>query len=196
MHATEAPPQPPTVPLVPRGASKSDKGDPVEHYPAIHRTIPVAYSKPPKKRSCFCRCLCWTVCLLILQIIVIAVFAGIIFLVFQPKLPKYSVDSLRITQFNLTNDMNLNATFNVNITATNPNKKIGSPEHDGDGRGSDRTNTERNGSAVVAGGSTADRKYSFESPGEGASEDQAVEVEADEGEVLGEVQSGSGQPNC
>lgn len=44
---------------------------------------------------------------------------------FRPKLPKYSIDKLRITEFNLTGSDDLSATFNVEITASNPNKKIG-----------------------------------------------------------------------
>uniref|UniRef100_A0A5B6Z9C7 Late embryogenesis abundant protein LEA-2 subgroup domain-containing protein n=1 Tax=Davidia involucrata TaxID=16924 RepID=A0A5B6Z9C7_DAVIN len=128
VHDTEAP-QTPTAPLFPRNSSKSDRGGHpavVEQHPPFRRTIPVAYSDPPKKRSSCCRkCLCWTTCLILLQIIVIGIMAAIIFLVFRPKLPKYSIDGLRITQFNLNNDMSLYATFNVNITARNPNKKIG-----------------------------------------------------------------------
>ncbi|KAM1001867.1 hypothetical protein ACFX13_008420 [Malus domestica] len=110
------------VPLVPRGASKSDGSD-----PPLRRTFPVMHSPPPihKKRSCCCRCLCWIVCLLVLQVVVIAITGGIIYLVFRPKLPKYSVDQLQITQFNVSTDQSLYSTFDVSITARNPNKKIG-----------------------------------------------------------------------
>ncbi|KAL3525110.1 hypothetical protein ACH5RR_013482 [Cinchona calisaya] len=119
-------PQRTTVPLVPRGALRSEKGHPEggSYYPPFQRTIPYSYSKPPK-RSCCKKCLCWTLCLIILQILIIAIFAAIIYFVFQPKIPKYSVDSMRITQFNLNNDNSLFATFDVNVTARNPNKKIG-----------------------------------------------------------------------
>ncbi|KAJ0027488.1 hypothetical protein Pint_36066 [Pistacia integerrima] len=89
----------PTVPLVPRGSSKSDQTP--QHDPPFERTLPVVHSKPPKKkRSCCCKFLCWTISLLLLLIITIAIVLGILFLAFQPKIPKYSVD-------------------------TNPNKKIG-----------------------------------------------------------------------
>ncbi|KAI9381656.1 hypothetical protein POPTR_015G148200v4 [Populus trichocarpa] len=127
-------PQAPTVPLVPRGSSKSDKGDAAahllprdnQHYPPFQRTIPVIHTKPPKERSsCCCRFLCWTLSLLFLLILLIGVVAGILYLVFQPKLPKYSIDRLQITQFNLTNNSSLTATFDVTITARNPNKKVG-----------------------------------------------------------------------
>ncbi|KAK9285607.1 hypothetical protein L1049_024802 [Liquidambar formosana] len=126
VHDPEAP-HTPTAPLVPRGSSKSENGAPADQYHQVplRRTIPVMHSKPPKKRSCFCKCLCWTVCLLLLQVIIVGIVGGILFLVFRPKLPKYSIDSLRITQFNLSNDNSLNATLDVAITARNPNKKIG-----------------------------------------------------------------------
>ncbi|KAL2499109.1 NDR1/HIN1-like 25 [Abeliophyllum distichum] len=120
-----AAPQAPTAPLVPRGSSRSDKGDPPESYPPFRRTIPYAPSKPPPRRSCCRKCLCWTISLLILQILILGILAAIIYFVFQPKIPKYSVDAMSITQFNLGNDNSLSATFNVNITARNPNKKIG-----------------------------------------------------------------------
>ncbi|POO03352.1 Late embryogenesis abundant protein [Trema orientale] len=123
----EAPPTP-EVPLVPQGASKSDRGDPAQAvpYPPFRRTIPVMHSKPPKKRrSCLCRCLCCIVLLIVLQIVVVAIAGGVMYLVFRPKLPKFSVDKLQVTQFNVSDDQSLSATFDVTITARNPNKKIG-----------------------------------------------------------------------
>ncbi|KAJ4822845.1 hypothetical protein Tsubulata_017921 [Turnera subulata] len=125
----------PTVPLVPRGTSKSDHHNhkpaddvPVvqqqySSYPPFQRTFPVSHSKPPKRRrSCCCKCLCWTVSLLLLLILVVAIIAGVLFLVFRPKLPSYSIDSMQITQFNPTDNT---TTFDVTITARNPNKNIG-----------------------------------------------------------------------
>ncbi|THF97163.1 hypothetical protein TEA_003293 [Camellia sinensis var. sinensis] len=122
-HDSEAPQEPMAL-LMPSGSSKSDKGNPVE-YPPFRRTIPVMYSKPPKRRSCCFKCFCWTTSLLILLIVIIAIVTTFIYVVFQPEIPKYSIDSMRITQFNLNNDTSLSAVLNVNFTATNPNKKIG-----------------------------------------------------------------------
>lgn len=126
VHDAEAPQTPkPTAPLVTRDSTNSENGDPSEQYPPFRRTMPVSYSKPPKKRSCFRKCLCWTLVVIIVQILLIGATVGILFLAFQPKLPKYSVDSIRISQFNLSNDNSLSATFDVGITMRNPNKKIG-----------------------------------------------------------------------
>ncbi|XP_042505295.1 NDR1/HIN1-like protein 6 [Macadamia integrifolia] len=130
----EAPP-PPTVPLVPQDLTRSEKGDPVEqHPPPVPRQIfPIVYSEPPrKKRSCSCcRCLCWTISLLILLVIIIAATIGILYIVFQPKIPSYSIDHLRITQFMINTDMSLSAKFIIRLTARNPNKKIGIYYEDG-----------------------------------------------------------------
>ncbi|XP_016478026.2 NDR1/HIN1-like protein 6 [Nicotiana tabacum] len=115
-----------TAPLVPRGSSRSENGDPERQQPPLRRSLtPYSPSKQPKKRSCCKKCLCWSCCLFFLLIILLGILAAIIYFVFQPKIPKYSVDSMRITQFNINNDMSLSATFNVSITARNPNKKIG-----------------------------------------------------------------------
>lgn len=117
--------QRPTAPLVPRGSSKSDNTNAIEPFPPLHRTIPVQYSKPPKKRNCCCKFLCWILFIIILLVISLGILAAIIYFGFDPKAPKYSVNGMTITRFTLDNDTNLSAQFNVNITARNPNSKIG-----------------------------------------------------------------------
>lgn len=121
----EAPP-PPTTPLVPPGSSRSEKGIPVQvqHHPPLLHSMPAIYSTP-QKRSCFCKCLCWTLSLFFLLLIILAATGGILYLVFKPKLPSYSVDTLRISDLRLEFDMSLHAEFDVKIIANNPNKKIG-----------------------------------------------------------------------
>ncbi|KAL6507264.1 hypothetical protein OROGR_023459 [Orobanche gracilis] len=131
----EAPPpsEPkPTAPLVPRGSFRSENGDPERNQnhppsPPLHRTIPYAPPlKPPRKGSNCCKkCLCWTISLLLLQIVILGILAGVGYLVFRPEIPKYSVDSITVTRFNLNSDNSLSTGFDVNITARNPNKKIG-----------------------------------------------------------------------
>ncbi|KAF5763229.1 putative Late embryogenesis abundant protein [Helianthus annuus] len=86
-------------------------------------------SPPPQMKakrgfSC-CKCLCWSLSILITLIIIIGATIGILYLVFKPKIPQYSVDRLTISQLTLNLDFSLYARFNVQITAINPNKKIG-----------------------------------------------------------------------
>ncbi|KAE8728517.1 cactin-like isoform X1 [Hibiscus syriacus] len=125
----ESPPQAsPTAPLVPVGSTKSDHVNPVQqHQPDnSHGTAPVNHTRTPKKRrSCWCRCLCWTLSIILLLIVIIGIIVGILFLVFRPKLPDYSIDGLEVTRFNLSSNSSLSAGFDVNITARNPNRRIG-----------------------------------------------------------------------
>ncbi|KAF4356735.1 hypothetical protein F8388_010957 [Cannabis sativa] len=116
---------PPTAPLVPNGTSASKKGSPVRNHPPLPQTIPTIQAIPAKKRNCCCKCVCWTIGLLVLLLIIIAATAGILYKIFQPKLPNYSVNSLKISDLRLNFDMTLYAKFDVKITANNPNKKIG-----------------------------------------------------------------------
>ncbi|ONK64110.1 uncharacterized protein A4U43_C07F22180 [Asparagus officinalis] len=62
---------------------------------------------------------------LILLIVIVAATIGILYLVLDPKLPKYSVDRLRITDFSVDSGLNARASFNLTVTAKNPNKHIG-----------------------------------------------------------------------
>ncbi|KAJ0106440.1 hypothetical protein Patl1_19274 [Pistacia atlantica] len=103
------------VPLV------SDKGTGIRP----QAQAPPQRTIPGKSGSCFCKCFCWTISILVLLIIIIAAVIGILYLEFQPKLPKYSVDSLKISDLRLNLDLSLYAKFDVKITANNPNKKIG-----------------------------------------------------------------------
>ncbi|XP_074579814.1 NDR1/HIN1-like protein 6 [Curcuma longa] len=90
------------------------------------RTLPGAPLPPPRRRrSCCCRCMCWTLLTVVVLVVAVAATAGILYLVFDPKLPKYSVDRLRISNFTIDLNNTITATFNVTVTARNPNRKIG-----------------------------------------------------------------------
>ncbi|WCJ34698.1 Late embryogenesis abundant (LEA) hydroxyproline-rich glycoprotein family [Euphorbia peplus] len=127
---------PQTSPLVLQGSSISEKGSPRHHRrPSLqsflhtnnndtHRVIR-AEPRGARKTSCCCKCICRIICILFLLLVILGAVMGILFLVFRPKIPKYSVDSLKISDLRLNLDMSLYAQFNVKITANNPNKKIG-----------------------------------------------------------------------
>uniref|UniRef100_A0A1J3ECP8 Protein YLS9 n=1 Tax=Noccaea caerulescens TaxID=107243 RepID=A0A1J3ECP8_NOCCA len=132
LHDPEAPQMRPTAPLVPRGASRSEHGDPTKD-PLTQRPQHSVPLPPPKKRrrSCCCRCVCYTLCLLLLFVVAVGATIGILYLVFKPKLPDYSIDRLQLTRFTLNQDSSLSTAFNVTITAKNPNEKIGIYYEDG-----------------------------------------------------------------
>ncbi|CAA2992125.1 NDR1 HIN1 6 [Olea europaea subsp. europaea] len=81
---------------------------------------------PPRRRhrrSCCCSiCLCTTLVILIL--LLLAAIAGAIFWVlYRPHRPSFSVSTLHLSKFNIT-DTAVTSTFNLTLTARNPNKKI------------------------------------------------------------------------
>jgi Late embryogenesis abundant protein len=122
-----------TAPLVPQGSARSDKPDPaLLPYPPL-RQYPPSQLHPPKRRhgNCCCRCICWSMCLLILLVIIIAATAAALYFIFDPKVPKYSVDRFSITQFSVDTNNFANATFDVTVRAENPNKGIGIYYEDG-----------------------------------------------------------------
>ncbi|CAH8307349.1 unnamed protein product [Eruca vesicaria subsp. sativa] len=129
VHDPEAASVRPSAPLVPRAASRSEQGDPAKDplTQRPERSIPYTPLAPPRKRgrSCCCRCVCYTLCLLLLLVVVVGATIGILYLVFKPKLPDYSINRLQLTQFALNQDSSLSTAFNVTITAKNPNEKIG-----------------------------------------------------------------------
>lgn len=134
--------QKPSAPLIPKSSLSSEKSEilPVPAYPPSggqptdqfsrdpvisRRELPKYYSPPPKRRSSCCRCLCCTICFLFALVAAIAITCGILYLVFQPRIPKYSVDSIQIANFSINSDLTINSQFDVKIRARNPNKKIG-----------------------------------------------------------------------
>ncbi|GMH10246.1 hypothetical protein Nepgr_012087 [Nepenthes gracilis] len=143
----EAPlPLPSGAPQLPPDAIESEKGypaalpPPYAYPPPPHGTTPLAYTGPPKRRSgCFCCCMCFLFSLLLLFLLLLLLFilllllilavtsvlVGIFFLFFHPHIPKYYINSVRIPHFDRAADASLATTFDVNFTASNPNKKIG-----------------------------------------------------------------------
>lgn len=83
-------------------------------------------SKKPR-RSCCCCCLCWTLGLAAILIVLLAVAAGVFYLVFRPEAPSYSVQDISIAGFNVSSAASgsrISPEFNVTVRADNPNKKI------------------------------------------------------------------------
>ncbi|KAK6144151.1 hypothetical protein DH2020_020971 [Rehmannia glutinosa] len=77
------------------------------------------------RRSCCRRCCCFTFCLLLLLIVAAAISAGVLYLVFDFKSPKYTVTNISIKGLNLTSAAPISPEIDVTIRAENPNGKIG-----------------------------------------------------------------------
>ncbi|PIN12927.1 hypothetical protein CDL12_14452 [Handroanthus impetiginosus] len=82
-------------------------------------------SRRKNRGSCCRRCCCFTLCLLVLLVIAAAVSAGVLYLVFRFKAPKYAVTNLAIKGMNLTSASPISPEFDITIRAENPNGKVG-----------------------------------------------------------------------
>lgn len=82
------------------------------------------------RKSPCCLCLCWLIGLLVIFVVLLGIAAGILYLVFKPRAPSYSVDAIEISGLNLTaatdsSALKFSPVFNVTVRADNPNDKIG-----------------------------------------------------------------------
>lgn len=78
------------------------------------------------RRNPCCCCLCWLIGLIFVLSFLVALTAGIFYLVFRPETPNYSVNDISITGFNLSSSkLSISPQFDVAVRADNPNDKIG-----------------------------------------------------------------------
>jgi hypothetical protein len=129
-------------PLMPGGSFRSDKGDPAQRAkqqqqqgyvpgalpPPPRRVAPPAPLPPPKRRGrgCCCRLLCCAVISAAVLAVLAAAAAGALYLLLDPKAPRYSVDRLSVSAFQVDPaTLAARARFDVAVAATNPNSRIG-----------------------------------------------------------------------
>lgn len=77
------------------------------------------------RRSCCRVCFCYTIALLLIFILALAIATGVIYLVFRPEAPNYSVSEIAIRGMNLTSLAPISPQFDVTVRADNKNRKIG-----------------------------------------------------------------------
>ncbi|KVI05904.1 NDR1/HIN1-like protein 6 [Cynara cardunculus var. scolymus] len=88
-------------------------------------TRPVYRPQPRRsRRSCCCSCCLWITFTIIILIVIAAIAGGVVYVLYRPHRPTFSVSSVRVSQFNLTSSNKLTTKFNFTVTARNPNKKI------------------------------------------------------------------------
>ncbi|XP_022730972.1 NDR1/HIN1-like protein 13 [Durio zibethinus] len=79
-----------------------------------------------KARQSTCRsCCCCLLTTILVFLLAAAILAAVVYFVFKPESPKYSVESVAIKGFNLTSSSPLSPEFDVTVRANNPNDKIG-----------------------------------------------------------------------
>ena len=75
-------------------------------------------------RSCCCSCCIWLTFFLLLLILLVAIAGAIVYVLYRPHRPTFSVTSLKVSYLNVTSSSTINSKFDLSITANNPNKKL------------------------------------------------------------------------
>ncbi|KAF8689532.1 hypothetical protein HU200_041863 [Digitaria exilis] len=90
--------------------------------PAPRSTAAAAISTNQKRRKRSGCCCCWG---LISFILLATALIGALYLALDPKLPRYTMDALTVTAFDMDDDLTARAQFNASVRFENPNRAIG-----------------------------------------------------------------------
>uniref|UniRef100_A0A7N0VKZ6 Late embryogenesis abundant protein LEA-2 subgroup domain-containing protein n=1 Tax=Kalanchoe fedtschenkoi TaxID=63787 RepID=A0A7N0VKZ6_KALFE len=82
------------------------------------------YTRQSKRRSRRCRCCFWMLALIAVVAVLAGVAVGVFYLVIRPQTPRYSIDALTFSGFNLTSSTIASPGIDVAVRADNPNKRI------------------------------------------------------------------------
>ncbi|KAL3518620.1 hypothetical protein ACH5RR_021209 [Cinchona calisaya] len=110
------PPPPPSTTSYPYAAPPPPTYYNQQYYPAYHNPDPDAIRRATFVRRLFA--------FLIAGVIIFGTVLFIIWLVIRPRFPDFRVDSISVSNFNLSSNTLVSADFDVKITARNPNGKI------------------------------------------------------------------------
>ncbi|KAI3692583.1 hypothetical protein L6452_32401 [Arctium lappa] len=118
---TQKPQQPPPP------ANKSQPYNPnLNRHP--YRPNPNIYHRNHHRRSYFCLCCFWSILIIILLLLLATIAGCILYLLYRPHRPTFSITSLKISQFNLTitadDTTHLTSHLNLTLSTKNPNKKV------------------------------------------------------------------------
>ncbi|WOL08174.1 hypothetical protein Cni_G16926 [Canna indica] len=112
-------------------SSKPSGAAPLPYPPSksqINGATRLAYRpQPPKRRSgrgLCCSCCLFFILLLVVLIVLAAIAGGVFYAVYRPRLPAFSVSTLRLAALNVSTSGHLTSRLDLNVTARNPNKKL------------------------------------------------------------------------
>ncbi|XP_050879821.1 NDR1/HIN1-like protein 13 [Lathyrus oleraceus] len=86
------------------------------------------YANFTRRKSSRCRCcccLCWFIGVIVTLSVLLAIAAGVFYLVIRPEVPKYSIGRVSVKGMNLTSQSPISPEFDVTVNANNGNRKIG-----------------------------------------------------------------------
>lgn len=76
------------------------------------------------RRSCCCSCCLWTTVAILVLILLAGVAAAILYVLYRPHRPTFTVSSLKVSTLNITSSSKLITSINLNVTTKNPNKNL------------------------------------------------------------------------
>ncbi|XP_028778735.1 NDR1/HIN1-like protein 13 [Neltuma alba] len=88
-----------------------------------YRPQPYLYHRQSHRRRCCTFCF-WFLLVILILLFLTGVAGIVLYLLYRPHSPSFTVDSFKLSYLNMTSSSSLNSRFELNITATNPNKKI------------------------------------------------------------------------
>ncbi|KAG9138532.1 hypothetical protein Leryth_012881 [Lithospermum erythrorhizon] len=77
------------------------------------------------RQSCCRRCCCFTLCFLLVFIIALAIATTVLYLIYRPEAPEYTVIDVAIKGVNLTSTGPISPEFTLSMRANNKNNKLG-----------------------------------------------------------------------
>ncbi|CAL9074544.1 NDR1/HIN1-like protein 6 [Musa acuminata AAA Group] len=90
--------------------------------------LPYRPQPPPprrrRRRGCCCICCLWLTLFLIALVFLAAIAAGVLYVLYRPQHPTFSVSSLRLAALNLSAADLLTSRLDLSVTARNPNRKL------------------------------------------------------------------------
>ncbi|XVF74395.1 hypothetical protein PTKIN_Ptkin13bG0107100 [Pterospermum kingtungense] len=85
---------------------------------------PQANRRHRYRRSGCCSCCLWTTVAILVLILLAAIAGAILYVLYRPHRPTFTVSSLKVSTLNITSASKLITNINLNVTAKNPNKKL------------------------------------------------------------------------
>ncbi|KAK7325116.1 hypothetical protein VNO77_29203 [Canavalia gladiata] len=86
---------------------------------------PQPHHRRRSRRRCCCTFCFWLILILLILLFLLGVAGTVFYLLYRPHRPSFTVTSLKLSYLNLTTSSStLSSRFDLNVSATNPNKKI------------------------------------------------------------------------
>ncbi|RDX58176.1 NDR1/HIN1-like protein 13, partial [Mucuna pruriens] len=85
---------------------------------------PQPHHRRRSRRRCCCTFFFWLILTILVLLLLIGVAGTVFYLLYRPHHPSFTVTSLKLSYLNLTSSSTLNSRFDLNVSATNPNKNI------------------------------------------------------------------------